>query len=144
LASSSATNPWGISDHDRHTREIQGVVSSLLFAEDHTHQVTRNYYNKKKLEANALWDCATETGEIASAVLVPIAIYSNRWPVNVEFWSLLFGKELIGRLGLFHFLQRIIRTMRKSHIDYLLAISMLLDAVYFYNQEDYNNLLRVL
>jgi len=113
--------------------------------------------------AEALWDVATETGEIATAVLVPStatkdlshaamslskrsgftpkAMYSDRWPVKTEYWERVFGKELEGRLGLFHFTQRLTRTMRKKHIDYFTAINHLLDAVYYYNQDDYESLL---
>jgi hypothetical protein len=32
--------------------------------------VTKNYYRKRQIGAHALWDVATETGEIATAVLV--------------------------------------------------------------------------
>jgi hypothetical protein len=37
-----------------------------------------------------------------------------------------------------------LRTMRKKHIDYFPAINSLLDAVYFYNEQDYEELLRAL
>jgi hypothetical protein len=106
---------------------------------------------------------ATETGEIASAVLVPstkivdlshaaiqvskremfkpTAMYSDRWPTNEEYWNLLFGEELVGRLGLFHFLQRITKTLRKRHVDYFMAINHLLDAVYYYEEGDYERLI---
>lgn len=70
-ACSSNNTPWKISDHDRHVREIQNVGCRSIFAQDHTHKVTDNYYQKKTLGAFALWDCANENGEIASAVLVP-------------------------------------------------------------------------
>ena len=33
--------------------------------------MTKNYFQKKQMGAAALWDVATETGKIASAVLVP-------------------------------------------------------------------------
>jgi hypothetical protein len=134
-----------------------------LFAEDHTHEVTKNYFRKKQIGARALWDVATETGEIATAVLVPStktkdfshaaiqlsrrsmfkpsAIYSDRWPTKVGYWDMLFGSEIEGRLGLFHFLQGILQTLQKRHIDYFLAVNLLLDAVYFYNQQDYERLL---
>jgi len=162
-AANSDNNPWGVSDYNRHTREIQGVRCSRLYAEDHTHEVTKNYYRRRKIGAFALWDVATETGEIATAVLVPStkmedlshaaislskreyfkpkAMYSDRWPIKVEYWEKVFGKELEGRLGLFHFLQRITKTMRKRHIDYFLAINQLLDSVYYYNENDYEALL---
>jgi len=165
-ASSSVNTRWGISDHDRHVREIQAVKCERLYAEDHTHEVTKNYFRRKQLGALALWDVATESGEIATAVLVPStktihlshaaiqlsrrpcfkpkAMCSDRWPTKTEYWSKVFGSDLEGRLGLFHFAQRIIRTLRKRHIDYFFAINMLLNAVCFYNQEDYENLLIVL
>ena len=76
-ASNSSNNHWGLSDHDRHTREIQGVKCSLVFAQDHTHEVTKNYLQKKKLGIEGLWDVATETGEIACAVLVPSTTTSD-------------------------------------------------------------------
>ena len=68
-ACNNPNNAWGISDHDRNTREIQGVGCQFTMAQDHTFDVLRNY-QQKKIGANALWDCATETGEIATAILV--------------------------------------------------------------------------
>jgi len=165
-ASNTSHNPWGISDHDRHTREIQGVQCHSIFAQDHTHEVTKNYLHKKKIGAEALWDVSTETGEIASAVLVPTtktihfshaaiqlskrpsfnptAMCSDTWPCKSDYWSLVIGRHVKGRLGLFHFIQRIMKTLRKKHVDYFEAINALLDAVYYYNQEDYEALLRAL
>lgn len=165
-AFSSSCNPWQLSDHSRNEREIQGVGTDLIFVHDHTHEVTKNYFHRKKMGANALWDAGTETGEIATAVLVestktsdhshaamslsrranfnPTAMYTDTWPCKSLYWDLLFGRSLIGRLGLFHFLQRIVKTLRKKHIDYFRAINLLLDSVYFYNQLDYEDLLRVL
>jgi hypothetical protein len=165
-ACSTNHNPWAISDHDRHTREIQGVGTDAVFAQDHTHEVTKNYFNKKNLNAEALWDVATESGQIACAVLVPStktihfshaarqlanrdtfkprAMYSDTWPCKSDYWSLLIGNNIQGRLGLFHFVQRIMCTLRKSHVDYFQCINSLLDAVYFYNQDDYESLLRAL
>jgi hypothetical protein len=162
-ASSTSDNPWCISDHDRHTREIQAVKCHSIFAQDHTHEVTKNYFAKKKLGAEALWDVSTETGEIASAVLVPStktahfshaanrlskredfsprAMYSDTWPCKADYWSDLLGENIKGRLGLFHFIQRITRTLRKKHIDYHRSINSLLNAVYFYNEEDYEALI---
>jgi len=162
-AANSNNTPWGVSDYQRHTREIQGVRCSRLYAEDHTHEVTKNYYRRRQIGAVALWDVATETGEIATAALVPStktkdlshaaislskrphfkpkAMYSDRWPIKVEYWEKVFGNKLEGRLGLFHFMQRLTKTMRKRHIDYFLAINQLLDSVYYYNQNDYEALL---
>ena len=136
-ASNSNNHPWGVSDFDRHTREIQDVGCTRLYAEDHTHEVTKNYYRRRQIlvGAFALWDVAMETGEIATAVLVPStktkdlshaaitlhkrphfnpkAMYSDRWPIKVDYWEKVFGNKLEGRLGLFHFTQRLTKTMRK-------------------------------
>ena len=128
-AASNNNNHWRLSDHDRHTREIQGVTCQKLYAEDHTHQVCKNYFRRRQIGALALWDVATETGEIATAVLVPTtqtkhlshaaiqlskrpcfkpkAMHSDRWPTKTDYWSRVFG-DIEGRLGLFHFTQRII------------------------------------
>jgi hypothetical protein len=165
-ASASANNSWCVSDHDRHTREIQKVGCNFVFAQDHTHSVTRNYFQKTRLKANALWDVATETGEIACAVLVPstktcdlshaaiqvskrsnfnpVAMYSDTWPAKSDYWDLLFPQGLEGRLGLFHFIQRITRTLRKTHPDHFMAVNSLLHCVYRYEEGDYDRLLKAL
>jgi len=70
-ASSSVNTRWGISDHDRHAREIQAVKCERSCAEDHTHEVMKNCFGRKQQGALALWDVATETGKLATAVLVP-------------------------------------------------------------------------
>jgi hypothetical protein len=165
-ASNSYNNPWKLSDHMRHTREMQAVQCHRLYAEDHTHQMTKNYFRRKTIGALALWDVATETGEIATAVLVPStktqdlshaamslakrpnfapkAMYSDRWPVKMDYWERVFGHQIEGRLGLFHFTQRIVKTLRKRHIDYFLAINSLLNCIYFYNEDDHEALLTCL
>ena len=156
---------WGISDHDRHTREIQSVSCEFTMAQDHTFDVLHNYHQKKVLGAAALWDVATETGEIATAVLVPSTktihfahaarqlagrecfnpkvMYSDTYPNKSDFWPLLFD-NIEGRLGLFHYIQRITRTLQKKHVDYFEAITLLLDAVYSYHSEDFEGVISAL
>ena len=165
LAASSKNTPWKLSDHDRHTREIQSVGCSLIFAQDHTHEVTKNYFEKKSLGAVALWDCANENGEIACAALVqstktkdfahaagglarrltfkPTGMCSDTWPNKAGFWDLLF-KDLEGRLGLFHYTQRMTKTLKKKHVDHCVAITRLTNCIYHYNVHDYENLLKAL
>jgi len=65
---------------------------------------------------------------------------SDRWPTKMEHWQKVFP-NVTGRLGLFHYLQRMTKTMRKRHIDCFSAINQLLNAVYFYNQDDHEALL---
>jgi len=155
----------GISDHDRHAREIQSVGCGLTFAQDHTFEPTKNHKDKKRMGAFAVWDAATETGEIASAVLVPSArtehfahaasslarrsnfnpsaTHSDTWPNKDAFWGLLF-KGIEGRLGLFHYMQRVTKTLKKRHADHYLALVRLRRCLYEYHPEDYNNLLKAL
>jgi len=163
-AASSKDNEWGISDHDRHTREVQSVqCKGGIFAQDHTFEVVKNY--PKKLGAKALWDVATDTGEIACAILVPSChtkefshaaralvsrkdftpqvMYSDTWPNKDVFWQVLVP-GLIGRLGLFHFQKRILSTPRKKHINFTDAMSQLLFALYDYCPDDYEKLLLAL
>jgi hypothetical protein len=155
--------PWKVSDKERHTREMQAVQSKVSMAQDHTFDVVKNYV--RRLGAFALWDVASETGEIATAVLVsstktreyahaaqqllkrtafaPAAMYSDTWPAKDDFWVRLLGKD-IGRLGLFHFLRRIIKTLRQSHMDFHKALADLLMAVYKFFEPDYEKLLKAL
>ena len=107
-AASSANNRWGISDFERHTREIQGVkLDGGVFAQDHTFEPIKNYM--KAVGAKAAWDAATQTGEIASVVLVrstktedfahaaqqlmrrehfkPKVMCSDTWPNKKEHWE---------------------------------------------------------
>jgi len=108
---------------------------------------------------------ATDTGEIATAVCVPstqtkhfthaarslqkrvgfkpTATHSDTWPHKSFFWTRLFP-NIKGRLGLFHFEKRILRTIRKRHIDFHDAVADLLDAVYEYEASDYEVLLTAL
>jgi len=65
---------------------------------------------------------------------------SGRWPTKIDCWKEVF-RGLEGRLGLFHFIQRVTRTLRKRHVDHFPAINQLLGAVCFCNQEDCEALL---
>jgi len=138
----------------------------MIFAQDHTHEVTKNYYQRKRIEATALWDVATETGEIAAAVLVPstktihfahaAAQLSKRpsftpkvrcsdtWPTKNEHWEHLLGQQMQGQLGLFHCVQRMTRTLKKKHPDHFVVVNALLRCTCRHNEEDYENLLKAL
>jgi len=162
-ALSTKNNPWGVSDHDRHTLEIQNVGCRGIFAQDHTFEAVKNY--QKALGAKAIWDAATSTGEIASIVCVPTtktihfshaarqlmerprfspqAMYSDTWPNKKEYWEDLIP-NVKGRLGLFHFQKRILRTLRKKHVDFHDAVGDLLMALYEYEAKDYENVLSAL
>ena len=145
-ASKLSRTPYGILDCDRCTREIQSVTTSHMFAQDHTMEATKNY--RKALGAHAVWDAATETGAAECLArrsgFQPIAMYSDTWPAKVKFWKLLFGDDFEGRLGLYHFLQRIIKTMRQGHNLYHKALTDLWQCVYGFEKESYNTLLNAL
>ena len=168
-ASQSTWNPWRLSDKDRHTREIQAVKCSTSFAQDHTYQVVKNY--PKRIQAEALFDCCNEHGEVLLAVLVkstetkhfshaatqlakrpgfrPSIMYSDTFPHKKGYWEELLGKgkegnNVQGRLGLFHFIRRITKTMRPSHIDYGDAMRDLLDCLYEYDDGDFGRLVTAL
>ena len=163
-ASRSTLTLSGVSDYMRHVREIQSVVTTSTIAQDHTCEVAKNY--QRKVGAHAVWDVMTETGEVACAVLVdgtsvariahaaealtrrpgfsPRVMYCDTWPHKENFWKLVLGDHLDGRLGLFHFLQRIIRTLRQTHIDYYVAIADLCHCVYDWYPDDYSSLLAAL
>ena len=155
----------GISDYDRATREIQSVTTSKTVIQDHTCEVTKNYVDRKKLgDLKYCWTCATETGEIASAVMVPTSsafdfshaaqsltrragfnpkvLYSDTWPNGNDYWVCVFGENLQGRLGMFHFLQRIVRTLRQNHVDYIKAVADLCSCLYRWEKDSYNTLLK--
>ena len=155
----------GISDYEQCTREIQSVSTSKMVIQDHTCEVTKNYVDRKKLgNLKYCWTCATETGEIACAVMVPSSaaidlshaaqslarrpgfqpkiLYSDTWPHGADYWKCVFGEHLRGRLGMFHFLQRIVRTLRQAHTDYIGAVADLCSCIYRWEKDSYNSLLK--
>jgi hypothetical protein len=72
----------------------------------------------------------TAAGQIAHAAeclarrhnFAPKVMYSDIWPYGREFWKLIFGVQLMGQLGLFHFMKKIIQCLQDSHANYRLAI----------------------
>ena len=73
-----------------------------------------------------------------------MSMYSDTWPNKMKFWKLLFGDTVEGRLGLYHFQQRIIKTLRQGHRHYHKALNELLECVYGFEPESYNALLKAL
>ena len=103
----------------------------MAASQDHTRDAARDY--PKSLGGYYIWDFMVETGEVATAVLVPTTgaadfshaaeslarrpnfrpkvLYCDTWPHNKGFWEMLFGPTLHGRLGLFHYTYRIVETL---------------------------------
>ena len=155
-ASHSGRTLTCVSDYDRWKREIQSVTCHSGFSFDHSFDLVKNY--PRSLGAKAVFNVARNTGEIASTVLVestkisqaahaaeclarrpdfrPKVYYSDIFPHGKKFWDLLFGPSLKGRLGLFHYMQRIVKTLRDSHIDYGAALRDLRAAIYTYHPDD--------
>ena len=163
----SLNNPWKVNDHDQNTREIVGVSKDgWILVIDHTFQTMKNYLYANRLGLKAMFTAAIQTGEIVLAVAVPStktadfshdisrlskrpdfkvdAVYTDTWPHKEGYWKKVFGAEFIGCLGLFHFMQRIGKTLRKNHINYNKAITGLTLCMYAYHKFDYNKLLEAL
>lgn len=152
--------PTGVSDYMRHVRELQSVECHVCFAFDHCFATGKTYSDKN---IKATWTATNENGEVMMVVGVtkttqqeaahgaeqlvrrqgfkPKVLYSDIWPNGKKFWSMLMGDDIKGRLGLFHFLQRIIRTLRDNHSLYHEALRELKKAVYRYDDQDLNDLL---
>ena len=103
----------GICDNERCHREIQSVGTNLAAAQNHTADAAKNC--QKKPGGRHIWDCIVETGEAASAVLVPAAkaddiahaaeglarrnhfdpevLFCDTWPHNKNFWGILFKAQ---------------------------------------------------
>ena len=154
----------GLSSDERHTREIQSVGCDDIFCFDHTHN-TANNYPASLGKDNSVWDVSVKTGEVAAAVLVPSTgladfahaaeclarrenwdpkvFYSDLWPANEEFWKLILP-DVLGRLGLYHFINRIYKTLRDRHIDFAKAVLELRACIYHLVPQDEADLLTAL
>ena len=147
-----------ISNFQRHKLEIQSVVCSKVFAIDWTFAVTKNYILPG---ATACFTSMVETGEVCALGLVattkvddiahlveqtrrrphfkPKAIFTDTWPHNQKFWFMIFG-PITDCLGIFHFMKRMVDTLRANHFKYWDALIALKDAIYRYESSDYQNL----
>ena len=98
-----------------------------------------------------MFGISVETGEVACAAVVPTTaikeaahaveqflrrknakpkvISTDTWPSTTKFWKLLFGDSVVGRLGLWHFINRICRTLRETHPDFGKAVAVLQAAI---------------
>ena len=63
----------------------------------------------------------------------------DNYPANSELFRILFGCTSILRLGLFHFIQRITRTLRIDHIDFYAAAKALSACLYREDPIDVEN-----
>ena len=135
-SSQNSTMVYGVSHLQRYQIELQSVgatnpADSITICTDHTFAVVKNYYNRMK----ACFTLKISTGETAAAYLVestsiaevmhglaqlvkkrnfsPAVWWSDNMPVNMEQFHDIFGHGVLGRLGLFHAIQRIKKTWRR-------------------------------
>ena len=168
-ASITPLNPYGFSDHQRNLREIQSVgavegdeVSAVIV--DHTCAVVDNYGDKQGAQhaftvgiqdgqiAAVCLTASTSVSEISHAVeqlsrrpyFKPTMLFSDTWPNKDKFWTQVFGKFLVGALGLFHYMQRLTKTLRQGHVHYTKALADLSRSVYQYEKKCLAGLIRAL
>jgi hypothetical protein len=154
----------GVSNFERFQRELQSVQTDVAIAVDHTFAVVSNY---NLPGAKAMFTMNTSTSEVAAMALVcntkaeqishlveqmkrrrsnfdPKLIYTDTWPHNEEFWKMLLGFRVVGRLGLFHIMKRIMDTLNNRCHSYWKCVTELKACFYQYNKDDLEGLLRAL
>ena len=166
-AERSCLTPYGYSNESRFCRELQSVKvdASDVVAFDWTHQTLKNY---QLPGANALFTGnkgstreivsllivdSTKASQVAHGIVAarrkrenfrPGVVYTDTCPHNLTFWRLMFGAEVAVRLGLFHLIQRIYRTL-DTHSDFFWpCLVELKAAMYSYHEQDMSNLLACL
>ena len=162
-AERSTLTETGVSDFDRHRRELISVTCNLAFAFDHCFATGKSY--KDPLIMNTFnvtnetgqmmgsFCCnSTAIGESAHAVeqmarrpsFHPSIYYSDIYPKGKEFWNMIVGSSVLGRLGLFHYCQRVVRTLRDKHPQSTPAIKDLKLSIYEYDEDDLSNVVEAL
>jgi hypothetical protein len=157
LAAQSALVSTGVSDKDRVRREMQAVGASTTVCNDHTYAFLKNYIAEDIKNAKCGHTIGVDTGEIASVAIVqneeqtcyahqaeqfsrrpnvkPKVHVSDICPKGIKLWQRLFA-GVTCRLGWFHFLQRITKTLRIEHHSYRVAIATLQECVYCFDGTD--------
>eukprot|EP00980_Cylindrotheca_fusiformis_P023779 scaffold10972_cov59-Cylindrotheca_fusiformis.AAC.2 len=152
----SPLNPERVAAKDRYERILQSAKIKELAAVDHTFATLKNY---RLPGAKAVFTLMNEEGMICQMVCVPsekiqdvdhmlqtmqkrrpqafsgrFALYTDTWPKNKEYWDAKFGKSVEGRLGLFHFIQRLTEHFNPRHEDFFRAKDRLQGCVYQYGK----------
>jgi hypothetical protein len=163
----SPFTPYGISNFHRYERELQsvgrdGVDRTVVI--DWTFAVLKNYVLDG---AKACFTMKIGTGETAALAIVsstsvsqiahllqeiilkrpnfrPDYIYTDTWPSSERFWKNTFGWLLLGRLGLFHIMHRILDTLNSTSAEYWKALVALKAVFYRYNDDDHAKVLAAL
>jgi hypothetical protein len=141
------------SRHAYRTRQLQGVeADGGCASSDHTFRAARNFrVRDSKRKPKAVWDVATGLLSVACLILVattracewvhaaeelahrpgwrPNVHYTDTWPSQETLWSLLWPFAR-GRLGIFHWMKRLTKTLRPEHRDFGKAIRRLSEVAF--------------
>ena len=152
-AKRSIHTPSGRPDTLRYTLELQATGAKLTSALDHTFQTIKNYRGVLgETKPEAIFTQGNEIGEINTVLVVadtkmssaahgleqvvrrpnfrPKILYSDIFPKLQDLFQVYFGDTVTGHLGLFHYLNRVTRTLRSDHPDFYPAIKGLKECVY--------------
>ena len=166
-AETSPLTPYGYSNEERFNREMQSVKvePNDVVAFDWTHQTLKNYLlpgakaiftgNKGSTKEiiSLLIVKSTKASQVAHGLLharkmrenfAPKAVYTDTCPDNRTFWKMVFGAGVVIRLGLFHLIQRIYRTLDKRAEDFWECMVGLKAAMYSYDSADLSKLFEAL
>jgi hypothetical protein len=164
-AERSILTSTGVSEFDRHRRELIGIGCDGLTAIDWTFSVCKNYAirdhgaatcftmnNDAGQVAAAFLVQSTKVGEVAHGVQLvskrinfnPKVVATDTWPAKRDFWLGIFTTATTGMLGLFHFMKRIVDTLRITNSKFHHALRDLKDCVYGHEADDYAKLIGVL
>jgi len=163
-AENSTLTPYDYSQTQRYSQEIRTVrfEEGDTAAFDHTFAAVRAYKDKSSLGIKCIADMNNgRTGEIAGVWCVPSGklkdvshaltqamprlknmsvITTDTMPHGLVFWRATLGDDIVGRLGLFHFLHRIMETLDHHCEHYWDCILKLQDSIYIFNKTDWENL----
>jgi hypothetical protein len=129
----------GVSDNEHHKQELQGQGCETSFVIDHTFSALSNY--PSQLGAKAICTQGVDGGRISSVVLVNSTaiiettyaveqcarrpnfwhrvMYSDSFPKLHDFFHLIFGVQLVGRLSLLNFMNWMLQLhMHPDHPPY--------------------------
>jgi hypothetical protein len=153
-----------MSRHEANVRYMQSVtttpsiegsdVNDLCFSSDHTFDAAKSF---NVLGQNKVWNAATGWLLVLCAILVsttsaseflhaaeclahragfkPEVHFTDTWPAEMGMWTALLPFTR-GRLDVFHWMKRIIDTLRSSHENYKEATAALSRCVFQYNEDD--------
>lgn len=132
-------------------------ISDVCFSSDHTHDAAKAFHLPNVPTQKKVWNCVTGWLKVLTMVLVttqsstsflhaaeclahrpnfnPTVHYTDTWPNDEDLWSRLLPFTR-GRLDVFHFMKRILDTLRQRHCDFNQAAAALSKCIFQYNEDD--------